>query len=77
MSHEERLEAAKERLKTKFQLDPAKPTAAVQKGDGFSNSGDYGTATAIYNFVAEIDPTYPGIQEKRLDAIEAWLKRPD
>jgi len=73
MTYEERLKAAKEALKNKFQLDPSKPADAVKKGDAFSSSGDYDTAAAIYNFVAETNPEYPGIWGKRLDAIEKWL----
>jgi predicted TPR repeat methyltransferase len=53
---------------------PEKLDAYVQKGDEFYKKGDFDVAAGIYNLAAQIVPSDDSVQEKRLNAIENWLK---
>jgi len=53
---------------------PEKLDDYVKKGDEFYNQGNFDVASGIYNLAAEVAPIDHQVHEKRLDAIEKWLK---
>lgn len=64
-------------LKKQFCTHPQKLSVFEQKGDDFYNQGQYDVAGAIYNLASEIASSDHPVHEKRLDAIEKWLKMED
>jgi cytochrome c-type biogenesis protein CcmH/NrfG len=61
-------------LKAQMQSHPNILGQLVEKGNVAATQGDYDTAASLYNMAVEIDPANPAIEEKRLDAIDSWLK---
>jgi tetratricopeptide (TPR) repeat protein len=64
-------------LTTMITHDPKDASLYVVRGDLFYIQRDYAHAAEDYNKAFEIDFKYKNVAEKRLDAIEKWLKSPD
>jgi len=61
-------------LKKEIGSLPQKLDDYVKKGDEYFDNGNFDVAAGIFNLASQVAPAGHCVHEKRLNAIEGWIK---